>query len=157
MKIIIATDGSDFSREAIQQACKMVIVPENTEIKVVSVYQVYIPLDAYSQSPEYIMEFETAMRTVAEKSADEAFFAIQNHFASDKITITLLVKAGASDQIIIETAQEWNADLIVAGSHGRGFWGRVMVGSVTDSLVHNAPCSVLVVRKKAEKTDSRDS
>jgi nucleotide-binding universal stress UspA family protein len=152
MKIIIATDGSEFSREAIKKACEMVINVANTEIKVVSVYQTYIPLDAYSQSAEYAVEFETAMQTVAEKSAGEAVSAIQNHFPDNKINVTTLVKSGASDQIIIEIAQEWNADLIVVGSHGRGFWGRVMVGSVTDSLVHNAPCSVLVVRKKVEKT-----
>lgn len=151
MKIIIATDGSDFSREAVKKACEIVINVEKTEIKVISVFQAYIPLDAYSQSAEYVMEFETTMQTVAEKSADEAVSAIQNHFADNEINITTLIKSGASDQVIIETAQEWNADLIVVGSHGRGFWGRVMVGSVTDSLVHNAPCSVLVVRKNVEK------
>ena len=37
-------------------------------------------------------------------------------------------------------------DLIVVGSHGRGFWGRLL-GSVSDGVVHHAPCSVLVVRK----------
>lgn len=154
MKIIIATDGSDFSREAIKQACEMVVNVENTEITVVSVYQTYIPLDAYSQSAEYTMEFETAMKTVAEKYANDAFLFIQDYFPDNKIDVTTLVKSGANDQVIIETAQDRNADLIVVGSHGRGFWGRVMVGSVTDSLVHNAPCSVLVVRKKVEITNN---
>lgn len=54
---------------------------------------------------------------------------------------------GAADRAIIETAKEWEADLIVVGSHGRGFWGRLTAGSVSDSLVHHAPCSVLVARK----------
>ena len=48
---------------------------------------------------------------------------------------------------IIELAREWGADLIVVGSHGRGFWGRLL-GSVSTGVVHHAPCSVLVVRKR---------
>lgn len=103
------------------------------------------------KAAQYSIEFETAMQTAAETSAAEALTTIRNYFPDGKIDITLLVKAGSSSQVIIEIAQEWNADLIVVGSHGRGFWGRVMIGSVSDSIVHNAPCSVLVVRKKVEK------
>ncbi|MCB1025610.1 MAG: universal stress protein [Acidobacteria bacterium] len=57
----------------------------------------------------------------------------------------------AVDNEIVEKAKRWNADLIIVGSHGRGFWGRVMLGSISDSLVHHAPCSVLVVRKPETK------
>ncbi len=153
MKILIGTDGSDFSHEAVSMACKTIADPANTEVKIISVFQTYFPLDAYSQSPEYSVVYETAMRTIADKSANEAVLAIQEYFPSSEINVSCLVKSGTSDQVIIETAQEWNADLIVVGSHGRGFWGRVMIGSVSDSLVHNAPCSVLVVRKKGEITD----
>jgi len=53
---------------------------------------------------------------------------------------------GAPSRMIIESATNWGADLIVVGSHGRGFWGRVMLGSVSDAILHHAPCSVLVVR-----------
>jgi nucleotide-binding universal stress UspA family protein len=59
---------------------------------------------------------------------------------------------GMPEQILLETAKEWNADLIVVGSHGRGFWGRMLLGSVTDALVHHAPCSVLVVRQTNAET-----
>jgi nucleotide-binding universal stress UspA family protein len=148
MKIIIATDGSNFSREAIETACKMMIDPENTEVKVVSVYQSYIPLDAFPQSAQYSIEFENSMKKVAESSTEEAVSTIQNHFANSKINTSSQVVVGASDQAIIEIAKDWNADLIIVGSHGHGFWGRLMIGSVSDSIVHNAPCSVLVVRKK---------
>ncbi len=147
MKIIIATDGSDFSQEAIETACKIIIHPETTLVKIVSVYQTYIPLDAFQQSAQYAMEYENGMKKLAETSANEAVSTILNHFKNSKINITSQVTAGATDQVIIEIAKDWNADLIIVGSHGRGFWGRLMIGSVSDSIVHNAPCSVLVVRK----------
>ena len=56
------------------------------------------------------------------------------------------IKTGAPDEVILETAKQWKPDVIVVGSHGHGFWGRLTLGSVSDSLIHHAPCSVFVVR-----------
>ncbi len=147
MKILVATDGSEFSKAAIEKCCQIVAEPENTTIKIVSAYQVVVPFDIHAVSVEYSLEMERATQRQAEEFVAEAAAAIRECFPNSNIDITTQVLVGASDQVIIETAKEWNADLIVVGSHGRGFWGRVMVGSVSDSLVHHAPCSVLVVRK----------
>ncbi|MDQ3750988.1 MAG: universal stress protein [Acidobacteriota bacterium] len=147
MKILVATDGSEFSKAAIEKCCQIVAEPENTAIKIVSAYQVVVPFDIHAVSVEYSLEMERATQRQAEEFVAEAAAAIRECFPNSNIDITTQVLVGASDHVIIETAKEWNADLIVVGSHGRGFWGRVMVGSVSDSLVHHAPCSVLVVRK----------
>ena len=56
--------------------------------------------------------------------------------------------------MIVEEAQNWEADLIIVGSHGHGFWKRSFLGSTSDKVIHNAPCSVLVVRKKVNHTDA---
>ncbi len=151
MRILLATDGSDFSRAAIEKCCRIVAEPENTAIKIVSVYQVVVPLDIHGASIEYSQEMEDAARKQAEDFVAEAAAVIRECFSNSKIDVTTQVLAGAIDQVLIETAKGWNADLIVVGSHGRGFWGRVMVGSVSDSLVHHAPCSVLVVRTMKEE------
>jgi nucleotide-binding universal stress UspA family protein len=50
---------------------------------------------------------------------------------------------------IARAAQEWPADIIVMGSHGRGGISRVLLGSVAEQVVRHAPCPVLVVRSKA--------
>jgi len=49
---------------------------------------------------------------------------------------------------IVAAARTWGADLIVIGSHGRGGLGRVLLGSVAESVMRHAPCPVLVVRAK---------
>ena len=41
-----------------------------------------------------------------------------------------------------------NADLIIVGSHDYNRWERLLLGSVSDSVIHHAPCSVLLVRSK---------
>jgi universal stress protein A len=48
---------------------------------------------------------------------------------------------------IVRAARDWSADLIVIGSHGRGGLGRVLLGSVAESVMRHAPCPVMVVRK----------
>jgi nucleotide-binding universal stress UspA family protein len=52
---------------------------------------------------------------------------------------------------IIAAAREWDADLIVLGSHGRSGLARVMLGSTAESVVRHAPCPVVVVRRGDSK------
>jgi len=147
MKILIATDGSDYSKAAVKEACKFVAEPENTEIKVVSAYEDAYPITAepFALSAEYYQKIEEAVRDQAAQFVSDAEAEIKACFPGKAIDLTSEVLRGSADQEIVETAKSWNADLIVVGSHGRGFWGR-MLGSVSDGVVHHAPCSVLVVR-----------
>jgi nucleotide-binding universal stress UspA family protein len=62
------------------------------------------------------------------------------------VAITSDVLYGTSESRIVETAEEMKADLIVLGSHGYKAWERMLLGSVSNSVVHHAHCSVLVVR-----------
>ncbi len=149
MKIIISTDGSDFSREAIEKSCQIVVEPQKTRIKIVSVYETIEPIDVIDAPLEYSQKLADLAHKQASEAADEAAATILGHFP--QIDLSVHVSKGAPDEILIETAREWKADLIVIGSHGRGFWERMLLGSITDSLVHHAPCSVLVVRKIAGK------
>lgn len=147
MRILITTDGSDFSRAAVEKCCEMVVKPDETAIKIVSVYELALPLDVFPAPSDFSEKLETSARAQAEEFADEAAAMIREFFPDSKIDLTTQIAVGAPEQILIEEAKEWNADLVVVGSHGRGFWGRMLLGSTTDALVHHAPCSVLVVRK----------
>ena len=62
------------------------------------------------------------------------------------VAVDFLVWEGDPGEAIIEAATAESADLIVVGSHGRGTVGRFLIGSVSDHVVRNAPCPVLVVR-----------
>jgi nucleotide-binding universal stress UspA family protein len=144
MKIIINTDGSEFSRAAVEKCCQIIAAPGETAVKIVSVFEVVEPIDI-SISPEFSREIETSAREKAEGYAQEAAAMIRRSFP--EIDLTTQISKGVPDRILIDAARDWEADLIVIGSHGRGFWERMLLGSITDSLVHHAPCSVLVVRR----------
>lgn len=56
------------------------------------------------------------------------------------------LKMGQVDARIAEVAEEIGAGLVMVGSRGCGAFGQAVLGSVSNSLIHHAPCSVLVVR-----------
>ena len=56
------------------------------------------------------------------------------------------VREGYVTDTILEAAKEWPADLIVVGSHGRTGITRLLLGSVSEAVVSQAPCSVEIVK-----------
>jgi nucleotide-binding universal stress UspA family protein len=56
-----------------------------------------------------------------------------------------VVRRGRADEEIAEEAAAWNADLLVVGSHGRGWIDRLLIGSTTERLLNRLPTSLLVV------------
>lgn len=59
------------------------------------------------------------------------------------------VKVGKPAAEIIKAANEWPADVIVIGSHGRTGVTRALLGSVAEAVMRHAPCPVLVIRGNA--------
>ena len=66
------------------------------------------------------------------------------------VSVDFLVWEGDPGEAIIDAAQAEGADMIIVGSHGRGAVGRFLIGSVSDHVVRNASCPVLVVRSSGQ-------
>jgi len=147
MRILVATDGSEYSKTAIEKCCNMIVDPTNTKVKVISAYEDSYPIAAepFAISAEFYQHIVDAAENQSEEFASEAAEAIRKHFRENNLDVSSEILRGSPEQQIIEEVRKWKADMIVLGCHGRGFWGR-MLGSVSDAVVHHAPCSVLVVR-----------
>jgi nucleotide-binding universal stress UspA family protein len=61
-------------------------------------------------------------------------------------TVETAVEEGDPRSKIIDQATQWNAELIVLGSHGRKGVDHFLMGSVSEAVVRHAPCSVEIVR-----------
>ena len=155
MKILVATDDSDYSKAAIDALANVVAKPETTAFKIVSSveFPAMLPTNGFiGASADYYGEIEKAGHEQAKKSVEHAEIQIRLLFPNETLDITAEVVSGSPQRVLVEKAAEWGADLIVVGSHGYGFWSRALLGSVSNSVVHHAPCSVLVVRTSAAET-----
>ena len=56
-----------------------------------------------------------------------------------------VIRRGEARATITEEAAAWRADVIVVGSHGKGWIDRLLIGSVTEELLNDLPCAVLVI------------
>jgi nucleotide-binding universal stress UspA family protein len=147
MKVLIATDGSEFSTAAIEMYCDL-FSGAGDEIKVLAVVE---PVTHIVGAPFGVVD--DFYNRFIEESRAEAAVHLENarNTIAGRIPnvgeIQTEIEVGTPARSIVEAAAEWGAGLIVMGSHGRGFWQRMYLGSVSNSVTHHAPCSVLIVRK----------
>jgi len=90
-------------------------------------------------TPEATEELTEAYKEEAEQSLDRTARAFAGGVARR-------VEYGDPATEIVRVAADEGFDVIVVGSHGSGFVKRVLLGSVSQHLLHHAPCPVLVVR-----------
>lgn len=146
MKILLATDGSEFSDAAVGKCINLFCDLQGVVIKVVSIFEEapILASEPFAVSPEYLRDMTEAAKSQATSFAEKAAAAIKERCGG--VVVASEVMSGKPATRIVEHAESWNADVIIVGSHGRGFWGRLL-GSVSNGVVNHAPCSVLVVRK----------
>lgn len=151
MRILLATDGSEYSIEAAKKCCEFIAESEIDEIKLITVVDNFTPMatEPFISPEEFMATVEKELREDAEKIIDDTEKTLVE--SNDKINFEKEILMGSPGKVIIKEAEEWKADLIIVGSHGQGFWGRALLGSVSDAVVHHAPCSVFVIKKQDNK------
>lgn len=142
-KILLATDGSEFSNAAVK-AIAGEPWPKGTQIRVISVpeFAVWLGEYPYFQSKQVAELNESAVGT-----ASASVVLAKDILSKTGLSVTtdVPVDRDAPAKTILEAAKEWGADLIVVGSHGRSGFDRWALGSVSESVAMNAHCSVEVV------------
>ena len=145
-KALIATDGSDIARDAAARA-KDLLQP-SLDIALLTVVPppvmpVAAPVTGIEAAPiatpETTEELTEAYKEEAEASLDRTARVLGGDVARR-------VEYGDPAAEICRVAEDEGFDVIVVGSHGSGFMKRVLLGSVSQHLLHHAPCPVLVVR-----------
>jgi nucleotide-binding universal stress UspA family protein len=139
-EIVVATDGSEHARHAVERAAEFPASPEScfTVVQVVRSFQPVAVFAGGDTPPEAEPEEAAAARRMAEEAAAVLSAAGR--------TARVEVRAGDPTGEILRLAEERRADLIIAGARGVGFLKGLLVGSVADALLKQAPCSVLLVR-----------
>jgi len=134
MRVLIATDGSECSYEAARQFIKLTHAMRH-HITVIHV----MPLLMVGRDAAYLQIEE-------EREGLAALNTVKSIFDDVAIPVETEMKQGIPANTILEVARQGDYDLIVIGHRGRGGFRELLLGSVSKTIVHNSPCSVLIGR-----------
>jgi len=146
MKILLAVDGSPCSNQAIEEVARRPW-PAASEIKVMTAYELPLPpvSETLTMPPTYLEQLDRAVSEQARSIVERAVTSLRSSMDS-AVNIQGETIPGPARAVILDEAASWGANLIVVGSHGYRAWERFLLGSVSQSIVSHAKCSVEVVR-----------
>jgi nucleotide-binding universal stress UspA family protein len=149
MKILIGVDESPCSDAAIQFVRGMAL-PPGARVIIVSAVQVVVP--AYAEV--YVAGAGPVDRFLEEemKAHGEVVARAEKQLREKGWSLETRVLTGDPREVLVRTARDEAADLVVLGSHGRSGIAKLVLGSVAAHVMTHAPCSVLVVKEKARST-----
>ena len=137
-RILVAHDGSDLSDKALLMALEM------AECFGACLFLLTVVPELYFDEPDGDSH-EEIMREALDKARD-SLKRVGQGINRPGLDVRTMVRHGSPEKKIIEAARRMKVDLVVVGSHGRHGASRILLGSISTSVVNSAPCPVLVVR-----------
>jgi nucleotide-binding universal stress UspA family protein len=141
-QILVATDGSENARYAVDQALELA---RACHAKLVVAYVRHAPLPVLGE-PVYQRSLSRELRQAQEATTVAADLA---HQAGIEAEVELL--EGNAGGRILELARIRDVDLVVVGSRGLGTVAGALLGSVSREVVHHADRPVLVATRRVER------
>ncbi|MDP2707269.1 MAG: universal stress protein, partial [Burkholderiales bacterium] len=125
-RFLVAADGSRYSDTAALTAVRLSKLC-NTPVSVVSVMR-----------PEHSDERKREARQIVNR--------LVSFLKQEGVEVEGKTPNGRADEMIVQTANEINADLIIMGSRGRTGLERALLGSTSERVIDQTRCAVLVVK-----------
>ena len=147
MKILLATDGSESARAAVDCLLRFPF-PSDSEVTILTV------IDRNVFKNEEVSSINEEQRDELEETEKIVQVAAQELLAEEATRLTGAgwsesreLRIGHPAEEIVRLAEQLGSDCIVVGSHGTSGIRRFLLGSVSDYVLQYAPCSVLIVKK----------
>jgi nucleotide-binding universal stress UspA family protein len=149
--LLVATDGSDLAIQAAVAGTSL--TKQADKVLVVCAVDLVVPYEdatghagstvTYEQAEAVNQESKTQSRAAVDATAK----ALRDAGYAPEPVETLVVE-GDAGAMICRVAADVGASAVIIGSRGRGGLKRAFLGSVSDYVVRNAPCSVVVSRSQ---------
>lgn len=146
--VLVAVDGSEDSFQAVR-FLQSLALPRQTRVRLLSVverlrYPSTAPQALHAQLVQMLKEAEAERRGELDRVLERAAALLD-----DKITrVTRYTPTGDPGEEIVATADDFDSDLVVVGARGLGRMARVLLGSVSQKVLHHARCPVLIVKER---------
>ncbi|OUC14078.1 MAG: hypothetical protein B0A82_13740 [Alkalinema sp. CACIAM 70d] len=161
-KILVALDRTEKSQQVLDEAIA-IAQATGASLTLVHAFSFFDPeyADIAYQYPNMkvpLLQDEAVMFYLeqwqkVEKASQEYLQHHAEQAQAQGIKADYIQQLGHPEQIICEIAKQRNVDLIVIGRRGRRGLSEMFLGSVSNYIMHHAPCSVLVVQTESEKID----
>jgi nucleotide-binding universal stress UspA family protein len=146
-RIFVAIDSSSTAQKALNEAIDLAVKLEaalciGTALDEAPLSQHGLGLGTYIDLEKVKQEMRDVGNALLEKAVAQAKAA-----GCDPYSILIESEQKRLSDMIIDAAAQWNADLIVMGTHGRRGFERMLVGSVAEHVIRAANTTLMLVRK----------
>lgn len=140
--ILAPVDGSDYSEKAFEYILDKLSPGTLTIVHVIN------PVSVWEYGDEESFDYESYQREQERRQqrAEELLASLKVQAEDAGIDTNVVLTAGKPSKKILEVAEEETVDHIVMGSRGRSGVGRVLFGSVAESVTRRASVPVTIVR-----------
>ena len=140
MKILVAVDLSDQS-SIVVEAARQLAAETGAKVWLIHVAAPDPAFVGYDVGPQY--ERDAAAKEFRQEHVQ--IQTIADSFRAAGIDATALLIQGMTSETIVSEADRLKAGMIIVGSHGGGIIRNLLVGSISEGVLRNAKCPVLVV------------
>ncbi|GJL61577.1 MAG: universal stress protein [Nitrospirales bacterium] len=148
MRVLLAVDGSEYSKQASEVIRELASVESLTILHVIDLPRLTYPMIGPDIAKDLAMTVEQAMRNEAEQVLKHTM----SHLSTHSFPVDRRLEEGTPAERILALAQDIKADLIVLGVRGVGQIKELVVGSVSHRVLTHAPCPVLLVKAPIKET-----
>ncbi|CZQ80082.1 universal stress protein a [Trichococcus palustris] len=137
---------------------KSILVPVDGSETSISAFKQGVHIAERNKADLYLVAILDKMDNAEEaaqlqKDKDSLFDELDRYARAHGVAVHKDMRTGDPKELISkDLLEEWNIDLIVMGATGKGAIAKLVVGSVTNHVIRNAPCDLLIVRK-SQQTD----
>jgi len=146
-RILAPIDGSNTAARGLTEAIRLA-KDQSAKLRVIHVVNELMMVSSYEgtiYSGELIEALRESGRNILSKAAEQV------KAAGVQVETELLeAHGGHAGDVIVKDANQWNADIIVLGTHGRRGLGRLVMGSDAEQVLRQAKVPVLLVRSLVE-------
>jgi nucleotide-binding universal stress UspA family protein len=139
-RILAPTDLSDIAARAVDRSLTLARRHE-AEVELVYVVEPLLPGPAAPATEPG----EPAMDPARRERLESALAELARPARAQGVRVRPALLEGGVVSEVLARARSWPADLVVMGTHGRGGFERLVLGSVTEKVLRKAPCPVLTV------------
>jgi nucleotide-binding universal stress UspA family protein len=138
-KILVPVDGSEDSLRALDHA---IYLAKKTDASITAMHVIENPPTVYVESQKILNDLLAKFRTESANILDKC----KQIAAKSDVEIETVIGEGDAASNIVGYAQNEGFDTIIIGRRGLGRFKEIVLGSISNKVLHHAKCSVMIVK-----------